>query len=153
MDKEKLKEYIKGFVEKMNVVVDDVEVIAVAAHQMFNVRTPDSKQLIGPHGEHLRSLNYIIRRSVERISDNKESKFMVDVNGYQHKHIQELEQKATLLADRVRTFKSSAAMTPMTSYERMIIHAMFSEDSEIGTKSDGIGPTRHVVLSYKEATA
>lgn len=150
MEEEKLKEYIKEFVKKMSVVVDDVEIIFIAAHTMFNIKTPDSKQLIGPHGEHLRSLNYIIRRSVERINEEKESKFMVDVNGYQYKHIQSLEQNATLLADRVRTFKSSAAMSPMTAYERMIIHAMFSDDKEISTNSDGIGPTRHIVLSYKE---
>ena len=150
MDEESLKNYIQEFVEKIGIIVESVEVLSVASHQMFNIKTPDSKQLIGPHGDHLRSLNYIIRRSVEKKEDNKESKFMIDVNGYQQKHIQNIEQKARLLADRVRTFKSSADMTPMTAYERMIIHSIFSEDPEINTKSEGVGPNRHVVLSYKQ---
>ncbi len=150
MDKEKIQKYIQEFVEKMGVNVESVELVSVAAHQMFNIHTSDSRSLIGMNGEHLRSLNYIIRMMVERLSDDKESRFMVDVNGYQHKQITDLEQKAKLLADRVRTFKSSADMAPMTAYERMIIHSMFSEDPNIQTGSDGFGRSRHVVLSYKE---
>ena len=150
MDEETLQKYIKDFVEKMGVTVESVEIVAIAAHTMFNIITPDSKQLIGPHGEHLRSLNYVIRRITERKTDAKESKFMVDVNGYQYKTIQEIEQKAKLLADRVRTFKSSAAMNPMSAYERMIIHSMFSDDKEILTESEGMGPARHIILKYNQ---
>lgn len=149
MEESTLQQYIKEFVETMGVVVESVEVSSVAGHRMFNIKTPDSKQLIGPHGEHLRALNYIVRRSVEKKTGENESKFMIDVNGYQYKHIQTIEQKAKLLADRVRTFKSSADMTPMSAYERMIIHSMFSEDPEIATSSEGVGLSRHVVLSYR----
>ncbi len=150
VDKEKIQKYIQEFVEKMGIEVESVELVSIVAHQMFNIHTKDSKMLIGPHGEHLRSLNYIVRRSVEMMSEDKENRFMIDVNGYQHKQIQELEQNAKLLADRVRTFKSSAAMAPMTAYERMIIHSMFSEDININTESDGFGRSRHIVLSYSE---
>ena len=150
MKEEEIQKFIQEFVEKMSITVESVEIVNIASHKMFNVHTPDSKQLIGSQGDHLRSLNYIIRRTAEMKSDTKEAKFMVDVNGYQQKHIRELEQKATLLADRVRTFKSSADMTPMTSYERMIIHSMFSEDPNIATESDGFGRSRHIVLKYKD---
>jgi spoIIIJ-associated protein len=150
MDETTLQNYIKEFVETLGITIDSIETVLVGAHTMFDIKTPDSKQLIGPHGEHLRSLNYLIRRSVEKKTGEKESRFMVDVNGYQHKHIQTLEQKARLLADRVRTFKSSADMTPMSAYERMIIHSMFTDDPEIETESEGIGPSRHIVLRYKK---
>jgi len=150
MDETEMKAYIKEFVEKMGITVESVEMVLVASHQIYNIKTPDSKQLIGAQGEHLRALNYIFRRSIERKTNTKDNRVMVDVNGYQHKHISELEQKATLLAERVRTFKSSADMTPMSAYERMIIHSMFSEDKNITTESEGFGATRHVVLRYKE---
>jgi len=150
MDETTLKTYIQEFVVKMGIAVDSVDVLAVAGHQIFNIRTPDSKQLIGTQGEHLRALNYILRRSLEKKTGSKDNRVMVDVNGYQHKHISELEQKATLLAERVRTFKSSADMTPMSAYERMIIHSMFSDDKNITTESEGLGPNRHIILRYKE---
>lgn len=150
MDETTLKAYIQEFVVKMGIAVDSIEVLTVASHHIFNIRTPDSKQLIGTQGEHLRALNYILRRSLEKKTGAKDNKVMVDVNGYQHKHISELEQKATLLAERVRTFKSSADMTPMSAYERMIIHSMFSEDKNITTESEGLGANRHIILRYKE---
>ena len=151
MDETEMRAYIKEFVENMGITVESVEVVVVAAHQIYSIKTPDSKQLIGPQGEHLRALNYIFRRSIEKKTNTKDSRIVVDVNGYQHKQLSELEQKATLLAERVRTFKSSADMTPMSAYERMIIHSMFSGDKNITTESEGFGATRHVVLRYKES--
>jgi spoIIIJ-associated protein len=151
MDEVSKQEFIKKFVEMLGVSVTSVDVVTTAAHTMFTIQTPDSKELIGPHGEHLRALNYVLRRLSERTSTetNKDERFLVDVNGYQMKQISSIEQKAKLLADRVRTFKSSADMAPMSAYERMIVHAMFTDDPEISTSSDGIGPNRHIILSYK----
>ena len=150
MDETTIQNHIKEFVEKLGITIEGLTVVPIVAHIMFNIETPDSKQLIGPHGEHLRSLNYIVRRIIEKKTGDKEVKFMIDVNGYQHKHIQAIEQKARLLAERVRTFKSSADMTPMSSYERMLIHSMFSDDPEITTTSEGEGKARHIILSYKK---
>jgi spoIIIJ-associated protein len=147
MDDKKIQNFIKEFIEKMTVNVESVDVLTVVGHKVFNINTTDSKMLIGPRGEHLRSLNYIIRKMFENKSEKTE-RFMVDVNGYQQKHIKEVEQKATLLAERVRTFKSSASMAPMTSYERMLVHSMFSGDEQISTESEGFGRNRHIILKY-----
>ncbi len=141
--------FIQEFVTKLGITVEAVETVDVAAHQMFNVRTQESKRLIGPQGDHLRALNYVMRRMAERMDSLKDARFLVDVNGYQHARIKELEQKANLLADRVRTFRSSAEMTPMNAYERMIIHAMFANDTEVTTESDGAGKARHIILKYR----
>jgi len=151
MDEQVIQDFIHEFLTQLGIAVDAIESVPVSAHQMWNVRTADSKRLIGSQGEHLRALNYIIRRVAERRDDLPDTKFMVDVNGYQHGRIRELEQKARLLADRVRTFRSSAEMTPMNAYERMIIHAMFSEDPEVTTESEGMGKIRHVILKYRGA--
>jgi len=151
MDETTLKTQIQEFVEKLGIVIESIEVVSTAGQQIFNIHTTDSKQLIGPHGDHLRSLNYLLRRFFEKKYGSEDVHFMIDVNGYQSRNIRELEQKASLLADRVRTFKSSADMAPMSAYERMIIHSMFSEDAHIKTESEGIGPMRHVILRYVEA--
>jgi spoIIIJ-associated protein len=151
MDETIIQAFIKEFIEKLGVTIETIEPMSIAGQHMYAVRTPDSKELIGPHGEHLRALNYILRKFAEKKFETKENHFMVDVNGYQSKNIRELEQKASLLAERVRTFKSSADMAPMSAYERMIIHSMFSDDEHIATESEGFGATRHVVLRYKES--
>lgn len=141
---------IRTLLEKLAVTYDAVEEVLVAGQQIYNVKTDDSKRLIGPHGDNLRSLNYLVRRLAERIEGLKDERFLVDVNGYQLHRIRDLEQKASLLAERVRTFKSSAEMSPMNAYERMIVHSMFAEDPEVVTESDGEGKMRHVVLRYRD---
>jgi predicted RNA-binding protein Jag len=78
-------------------------------------------------------------------------KCVLDVNGAQQSHIKEVEEKARILAERVRTFHSRAEMVPMNAYERMIVHSLFSDDPDISTTSEGEGATRHVVLQYKGA--
>jgi predicted RNA-binding protein Jag len=55
-----------------------------------------------------------------------------------------------MLAERARYFKSSIEMDPMSSYERMIVHAEFTETPDIATESAGFGKDRHVVLKYTE---
>jgi spoIIIJ-associated protein len=149
MDEQTIKNLVLELTKLLLVEVESVELVTVGDHKIFNVRTPDSKRLIGPQGDHLRALNYVVRRLAEKTHGDTEHHFMVDVNGYQLSRIRDLEQKARLLADRVRTFRSSAEMTPMTAYERMIIHSLFSNDPDITTESDGTGKMRHIILRYK----
>ena len=150
MQTDQIQDFVREFIERLGVSVDQIEQVSIAAHRMYNVRTADSKLLIGPQGEHLRALNYLMRRCVEKCaSDGIDTRFLVDVNNYQLARIRELEQKARLLADRVRTFRSSAEMTPMNAYERMIVHTLFTNDPDVTSVSDGEGKNRHVILKYR----
>jgi predicted RNA-binding protein Jag len=44
-------------------------------------------------------------------------------------------------------------MDPMSSYERMIVHAEFSESSDIATESIGAGKERRVVIRFSETNS
>lgn len=149
MDHDNITQFIRTLLDKLGVAVEGIERVQTPAHELYNVHTPDSKRLIGPQGEHLRALNYLLRRLLERVEGGADTRLMVDVNGYHQSRVREIEQKAALLADRVRTFRSSAEMTPMNAYERMIIHALFTDDPDIITESEGVGKTRRVVLKYR----
>lgn len=149
METKDAQELIQDFLNALGVAPESLEKSIVAGHTMYNVRSNHSKLLIGPQGEHLRMINYLLRRMAERVEALKEDKFFVDVDGYHHTQVREIEQKASILAERVRTFRSSVEMSPMNSYERMIIHAMFSDDPDIETESDGFGSMRHIVLKCR----
>jgi spoIIIJ-associated protein len=116
----------------------------------FIVQTADSAILIGEHGARLLALNHVIKRMTEKKFPDSPLSFMVDVNDYQKKRIEDIRAKAHMLAERARYFKSSVEMDPMSSYERMIIHAEFTETPDILTESAGSGRERHVVLRYTE---
>jgi len=116
----------------------------------FVVSSPDSALLIGERGDRLMALNHLVRRIVERELPDAETPFLIDVNNYQKRRIDEIRTKAHMLAERARYFKSSIEMDPMSSYERMIVHAEFTETPDIATESAGFGKDRHVVLKYTE---
>ena len=117
----------------------------------FLISTPDSSILIGEHGARLLALNHLMKRMVERnMRDIDPISFFVDVNDYQKKHIDEIRAKANMLSERARYFKSSVEMDPMSSYERMIVHAEFTETSDISTDSTGFGKERRVIIRYTE---
>lgn len=96
----------------------------------------------------VRSLSYLVQKIVEK--QGVHVYCTIDINGAQEAKVREIESKATLLAERVRTFRSRAEMIPMNSYERMVVHTLFSNDPEITTTSEGEGEQRHVVLEYAD---
>lgn len=143
-------EIISTLLSRLNITVDKVIPEEGSVHTLVAVETPDAKALIGPRGEHLRAFNYIARRIAEQQLGENAAQFLVDVNGYHKDHIAEIQQKARMLADRVRSLKTRTELSPMNAYERMIIHAMFSGDPQVGTLSEGEGKDRRVVLVYRE---
>ncbi len=149
-EQEITQEIIRTYVSHLGVSVDSLTHTILTGQHIYTISTPDSNRLIGPQGEHLRALNFILRRYTERIPALKEYKFIVDVNGYHVGHIQDIEQKARALAEQVRTLHTSVALPPMNSYERMIIHTLFSEDTDIETESAGMSTMRHIILTYKK---
>jgi len=134
------------------VVVTDVSVESDERIKSFRfvISTPDSAILIGERGDRLLALNHLVKRIVERELKDENISFLVDVNDYQKRRIDDIRTKARMLAERARYFKSSVEMDPMSSYERMIVHAEFTEIADIATESSGYGKDRRVILRYTE---
>jgi predicted RNA-binding protein Jag len=116
----------------------------------FVVDTPESAILIGEHGARLTALNHVIKKIVEQSTKEERLNFHIDVNDYHKKQLDDLRSKAHILAERARYFKSSVEMDPMSAYERMIVHAEFTDTPDIVTESAGYGKNRHVVIKYTE---
>lgn len=151
MEKQQVAELIRGLIERMGITIDALDVSDIAGHTLFTIRTKDSGVLIGARGDTLHSINHIIKKALEGDAEDSEFRFVVDVNGYHLKHIKMLEAQAKMLAERARTFKYDIEMSPMSPYDRMIIHAALSGAPEIATESQGEGKMRHIVVRYKGA--
>ncbi len=137
---------VKEILSKLGVEVENIEVVETSAHPLITIHTPESGMLIGRDGEHLRALNNIVKRIAEKKLPEDSRNFLIDVNGYHKKRIDELEKKAKLAADRVRLFNSEVSMEAMSAYERMVIHSIFTNDPDVTTESKGEGPMRHVII-------
>jgi spoIIIJ-associated protein len=152
MEITEVKKILESLLDSMGVRGRRIEVVAGDPHTFLNVITPESGMLIGVQGETLRTINYIVKKIVEHRLERREWQenhpFLIDVNSYHRKRIGGLREQARILAERARAFKSDVAMNPLNAYERMIVHAVFSDDPEIRTESAGTGKTRHIVFKY-----
>lgn len=79
----------------------------------------------------------------------KDDNFFIDVGDYQNKRVQDIKNRAVILAERARFFKIDIEMPPQTPYERMIVHSTFTDYKDIETESQGINHERRVILKYK----
>jgi len=153
MGSEEIKKIIEELLGTMG--VPEFEVvwsIQNADNPKFLITTPHSGLLIGNRGEHLEAFVYLVRKIVANRSAGKTTspKFFIDVNNYQEDNLSHIKDKALVLAERVRSFKTSMEMEPMTSYERMVVHALFTGTPDIKTESSGVGRGRRVVIKYVE---
>jgi spoIIIJ-associated protein len=148
MDAISLKDVVSSLLASLGVDTEDVSV-TTGHRTIVTVSSKDSKELIGPNGEHLRALNTIARRLVESRHGEEAASFLIDINGYFEEKMEAVRQNARILAQRVRLFKHDVEMSPMSSYERLVIHELFSEDPDIQTESQGEGKFRHIVLKHK----
>ena len=144
-----LKTTVATLLSKLDVEVSAIEVME-GHRTVVSVDSPDSKRLIGPHGEHLRALNMMARRLVEAEHGEESANFLVDINGYHEEKMETVRQNARMLAQRARLFKHDVELPAMSSYERLVVHELFSDDPEIQTESQGEGKFRHIVLKYRE---
>lgn len=152
MGKNKIIDILKELVSKMGLKLKDVEVSEIAGHTLFTLLSEDSGALIGAGGDTLHALNHVVKKTLEKEAKGSEPfRFVVDVNGYHLKHIKMLESQARMLAERARTFKYNIDMSPMSPYDRLIVHASLQGMPDIGTASEGEGALRHVVIKYTGA--
>jgi len=127
-------------------IVSSVEETELIDSVCFHIKTPDGGILIGENGQHLLALHAIVKRMAERVLGDEYIPFLIDVNDYQRKRIEEIKDRARMSAQRVRYFKKEVIMQPMSAYERRIIHVSLAEDPDIETESIGEGETRRVVI-------
>jgi len=149
MSADLLKKHVADLLEALGLEYSDITVSA-GHRTVVAITTQDSKELIGPHGEHLRALNTIAKRLVENRHSEEHTNFLIDINGYHEQQLETIRSQARALAQRARLFKHEVEMEPMSSYERLVVHELFAQDPDIETRSAGEGKFRHVVLFYSE---
>lgn len=145
-----IEELVKKVVLLLGVPVDAVTVENLGGGVVFSIKTTESGKLIGTNGETLSALNHVVKRMIEKSLGDEH--ITIDVNGYHARKVKALEDQARLVAERARTFRYDVELTPMTAYERMIIHATLKDMPDVETVSHGEGKLRHIVVRYKNPT-
>jgi spoIIIJ-associated protein len=112
---------------------------------LLDVKTEDSRRLIGRQGQMLADLQYITNRILFQ-QDSTSPKVMVDVGGYRLQAREALVKKAKDAADKVRRWGEPIELEPMGSFDRRIIHHTFKDDPDVETHSVEVDGTDKKVL-------
>lgn len=154
VDVQKVKELIENTLKNMGVSFDSVDVSenALTSSPKFTIKSGESALIIGVKGANLSAFNHLIKKMVSKGKEEEEekAKFFIDVNDYHERVESELKNKARIMADRARSFKTNIELEPMSSYERMVVHSFLQEIPDIKTESVGFGKDRRVVIKYVE---
>jgi predicted RNA-binding protein Jag len=124
------------------------------------------RALIGQYGDTVHALDLLVKKIVEKRFDDAHRKeagdsalessapskfeglFLIDVNGYRTQKIKDLQSKALMMADRARSLQYDVELSPMSAYERLIVHTTLQDAPNVKTESLGEGRNRRVVIKY-----
>ncbi len=114
----------------------------------FAIESKDSNFLIGKDGEVIQSLNYLVKRFLDKKYKESAPQIIIDVNNYQKAKIDKIKTIAHMMSERARFFKSKIELDPMNSFERRIVHEYVSKHQDLSSESAGFGKDRHIVISF-----
>lgn len=115
----------------------------------YTIKTHEPRYFIGRDGENLMALNHLVKRLIEKnLQQEVLPQYIIDVDDFQKKKIDNLKAIAHMMAERARYFKSTVEIDPMSPYERKIVHSFLQNKTDLKTESIGEGKDRRITIKY-----
>ncbi|HSF97601.1 MAG TPA: R3H domain-containing nucleic acid-binding protein [Ornithinibacter sp.] len=102
------------------------------------------RRLVGPNGQVLDALQELTRLAVQSATGER-SRLMLDVGGHRAERRATLVTVAKEAIDEVRTTGERKPLTPMTAFERKVVHDEVLAAGLV-SESEGAEPRRYVVI-------
>ena len=101
--------------------------------------------LIGGHGKHLDSLQYVLSMVVRKhFKEDEQYRVILDVGGYRKERDEKLEKFAMQKADDARILGEPVDLPPMKASDRRVVHMTLQIFDDIKTESVGEDRERHI---------
>jgi len=128
-----------GVEARVDVVEADDAVVAT-------VTGGDLGVLIGRHGQMIDALQYLANAIAHRAVGDERRRIVVDAAGYRARRSATLEALARRSAEQASATGRRVELEPMSAVERRIVHEALKDDPEVETASEGVEPSRYVVV-------
>jgi spoIIIJ-associated protein len=143
---EAASEFLTGLVREFGLSADvsfsevDEDTVQVAA------AGDDLGLLVGPKGATLSAVQDLTRTFVQRQSENRTDRILVDVGGYREKRSAALRRFTEGIVSEVKSSGEARALEPMSPADRKVVHDAVNEIDGVETRSAGTEPSRYVVI-------
>ncbi len=112
----------------------------------------DLGYLIGNHGKHLESLQYVFSMILrKKLPEESNYRVLLDVCGYKEERNKKLERFALQKADDARILGDSVELPAMSPSDRRVVHVALQMFDDIKTESIGEGEDRRIVITPIES--
>lgn len=105
----------------------------------------DLTKLVGRKGEVLDALQELTRLAVHQKTGER-SRLMLDISQWRQKRRNELAALGQKVAQRVLESGEREELSPMTPFERKIVHDAVAGVEGVHSESEGVEPSRRVVV-------
>ena len=113
----------------------------------LSVKGDDLGLLIGPRGQTLSAVQELTRTVVQRRSQGRAGRIVLDIAGYRQARRAALERFATDVAGQVKTTGVARVLEPMPPADRKVVHDTINAIDGVTTTSEGEEPRRRVVIA------
>jgi spoIIIJ-associated protein len=141
--------FVEGLTELMGIEVD-VEISGAHGATYVDIwgveeADEDVGLLIGKGGHTLDALQELVRSHIQRETGER-CLVLVDAEDYRKRRRSQLVKRVRDIARRVQRSGKPESLTPMTAYERKVVHDTVADIGGLETASEGEEPERYVVI-------
>ena len=138
-------DYLEGLLDILD-YDGDIDLDVEGDRATVNVDgSTDLTKLVGGDGKVLEALQELTRLAVQQELGSR-SRLMLDIAGWRASRRQELGAMARDAAESVRASRQSVNLSPMSPFERKIVHDTVAELADVRSDSSGQEPDRFVVI-------
>jgi spoIIIJ-associated protein len=136
-------DYVEGLLDIAD-LDGDIDMDVEGDRALVSVVGGTLDELIGSRGVVLEALQELTRLAVQRQTGER-TRMMLDVGGYRARRRAELTELGQDAAEEVRQTGVPKRLTPMTAFERKVVHDAVAE-AGLRSESEGEDPDRRVVV-------
>src|ERR1700737_1718194 len=114
--------------------VVDIQEIETETGKQLQVFTAENEALIGPHGETLEDLQFLLNRILQS-QDRNAPRVQGDIGHWRAMRDYKLRQRVKQIAETVRATGRPVKLEPMNSYDRRMLHNGLPRASEARTST------------------
>jgi spoIIIJ-associated protein len=144
MEDKKIENLIKDFFQKMEC---PVELEAFLEGNVFcvNIKSDEARLLIGQGGQTLADLQHLLTKIVKN-NFEEEIFLSLDVENYKKRKIDYLKEMAQAIAEEVAFTKEEKLLSPLSAFDRRIVHMELAGRADVKTESIGEGLERRIAI-------
>lgn len=110
-----------------------------------HIEGDDLETIIGPEGQTLDGLQYLVRKMISRKFSEK-IMISLDAGDFRANRMKELQEKAVKLAQEVKDTGKTRTISAINPAERRIVHMALQDDKDIRSRSIGEGLFKKVLI-------